>query len=284
MAPDHPRSRGVYLGVKVTPDLTEGSSPLARGLLVDKLRNERGKRIIPARAGFTTGCPARGAGGWDHPRSRGVYDLLEDCRAAGQGSSPLARGLPGHGHHRDGRLRIIPARAGFTRCTWSWMTARRDHPRSRGVYVTNVLAPALVAGSSPLARGLLSHLHDRRDQEGIIPARAGFTCGARKGRREGPDHPRSRGVYADVAAARAALTGSSPLARGLRDHHEPPGQPCGIIPARAGFTSRSQRTPPRRGDHPRSRGVYRDGRRGVQAPRLDHPRSRGVYSGALGPT
>ena len=91
-----------------------GSSPLARGLL--RRTDELWKcfRIIPARAGFTwPGCSA-GWGTRDHPRSRGVYALLSARITAGNGSSPLARGLP------IGRSRL--------ECVG------RDHPRSRGVY------------------------------------------------------------------------------------------------------------------------------------------------------
>ena len=52
------------------------------------------------------------------------------------------------------------------------------------------------------------------------------------------------------------ITGSSPLARGLRVRFEIRDRHAGIIPARAGFTEiGSRRTFPYR-DHPRSRGVY----------------------------
>ena len=51
-------------------------------------------------------------------------------------------------------------------------------------------------GSSPLARGLLDGLDADAALVGIIPARAGFTPAAPPTRTGGPDHPRSRGVYA----------------------------------------------------------------------------------------
>ena len=52
-ARDHPRSRGVYGGVNLTTIDTDGSSPLARGLPQPRDTGLRGRRIIPARAGFT---------------------------------------------------------------------------------------------------------------------------------------------------------------------------------------------------------------------------------------
>ena len=51
---------------------------------------------------------------WDHPRSRGVYDLPSDAEIPVDGSSPLARGLLGHLGVVGVPKGIIPARAGFT--------------------------------------------------------------------------------------------------------------------------------------------------------------------------
>ena len=91
---DHPRSRGVY----------RGHTP----------RRIRPYGIIPARAGFTRRPGlVRGRAG-DHPRSRGVYGRSSIFRTAATGSSPLARGLLAQRYSRDGEVRIIPARAGFT--------------------------------------------------------------------------------------------------------------------------------------------------------------------------
>ena len=70
------------------------------------------------------------------------------------------------------------------------------------------------------------------------------------------DHPRSRGVYGEAAAAAAAEWGSSPLARGLRVDDEIAEDRQGIIPARAGFTGRYSGLRRTAEDHPRSRGVY----------------------------
>ena len=92
-----------------------GSSPLARGLLLDDLRDLADRGIIPARAGFTrvTSSPKEAA--QDHPRSRGVYRLPRTDLPRLAGSSPLARGLPRVVVEIAPLRRIIPARAGFTR-------------------------------------------------------------------------------------------------------------------------------------------------------------------------
>ena len=201
-------------------------------------------------------------------------------------------------------VRIIPARAGFTRSVTVMVTHWSDHPRSRGVYSGLSTDQAVSAGSSPLARGLLDDVVAITVGDRIIPARAGFTSRPATSMWCTRDHPRSRGVYAVEENVR--------------------GDPRWIIPARAGFTTGPHCTclPP--WDHPRSRGVYvcsepaevggpgssplARGLRRHQAvhgggPRIiparagftrtsgmlvslyeDHPRSRGVYRRSTTPT
>ena len=114
----------------------------------------------------------------------------------------------------------------------------------------------VVWGSSPLARGLQSTARQRVHERRIIPARAGFTGTSRRRRPPTGDHPRSRGVYAQLGLPYVVGGGSSPLARGLREAEAARLAGLGIIPARAGFTSRRTGPAASRWDHPRSRGVY----------------------------
>ena len=93
------------------------------------------------------------------------------------------------------RIRIIPARAGFTTTTTLATRVRTDHPRSRGVYTQAWDDEAWAAGSSPLARGLRGLPVPGGPGSGIIPARAGFTDADRQTHARCWDHPRSRGVY-----------------------------------------------------------------------------------------
>ena len=253
---DHPRSRGVYIPKRTTSPSCTGSSPLARGLLRRAHMRREDNRIIPARAGFTAPRSRRVCGCTDHPRSRGVYRPLDHPPGRHDGSSPLARGLRPSWPPPARNGGIIPARAGFTSPSRPWAPSSPDHPRSRGVYWNLVLTRGCRAGSSPLARGLQERrTHDPRDHR-IIPARAGFTHRADGRSSARRDHPRSRGVYADVDHAHANAGGSSPLARGLRGDVEDEGLEDRIIPARAGFTSVPQVRSPPPADHPRSRGVY----------------------------
>ena len=216
MVGDHPRSRGVYQGDELAHDIEGGSSPLARGLRHGSQGLVVKRRIIPARAGFT---PMRrpGRGAWtDHPRSRGVYFAATMWLRDLAGSSPLARGLRGV---QQGR-------------TWG----APDHPRSRGVYPPGTPRMMARRGSSPLARGLRRGMRSDRISPRIIPARAGFTAGARGGNRGRSDHPRSRGVYVHGRQDHGLGQGSSPLARGLLGRGVAQRELRGIIPARAGFT------------------------------------------------
>ena len=91
-------------------------------------------------------------------------------------------------------------------------------------------------GSSPLARGLLDREMRRPEDQGIIPARAGFTSSAAGRGRAARDHPRSRGVYGAQDPQDRYGPGSSPLARGLPLTTIISTLMKGIIPARAGFT------------------------------------------------
>ena len=253
---DHPRSRGVYKHRVLGEAVRRGSSPLARGLPRPVSRTAQVSGIIPARAGFTIGRGSTGVSKSDHPRSRGVYLHGIPRLPSFLGSSPLARGLPVDMILRSPDIRIIPARAGFTRTPGHSPGTCGDHPRSRGVYESSIRAYLDHPGSSPLARGLRVGGVRGGPDRGIIPARAGFTATRRHWPHSPADHPRSRGVYFLHPGASFPVPGSSPLARGLHAVLVRDVQGGRIIPARAGFTHPPSPAPFLAPDHPRSRGVY----------------------------
>ena len=233
---DHPRSRGVYPQLGFGTNITDGSSPLARGLRCVSRAGRRRMGIIPARAGFTFTLAVRARYSADHPRSRGVYAATPRIAARIVGSSPLARGLLIGVFGRGRAARIIPARAGFTGIVSGDDLRYTDHPRSRGVYDERVHRMTQEAGSSPLARGLPALVEAERAARGIIPARAGFTPWGSPRWRPFRDHPRSRGVYVCISGHLTRKIGSSPLARGLLTTVPNYAVIIRIIPARAGFT------------------------------------------------
>ena len=253
-----------------------GSSPLARGLLHDKGWGPVAGTIIPARAGFTAAAHRRAPRPAIIPARAGFTTSCSTWRWRGSRSSPLARGLPHrHGAEPVGEG-IIPARAGFTIERMKSAPRAQDHPRSRGVYTGGMRMTSCVLGSSPLARGLPWTGPTKILASRIIPARAGFTRRHLAQAVHRRDHPRSRGVYAEPDPAALTRIGSSPLARGLLGRPSTHSDGPGIIPARAGFTTRC--SPGRTGatDHPRSRGVY-IGRRGHWAhPAGSSPLARGL--------
>ena len=110
----------------------------------------------------------------------------------------------------------------------------------------------------------------------IIPARAGFTQARPTWVVYERDHPRSRGVYNVDCSELVSYAGSSPLARGLplvQRLHLPLHR---IIPARAGFTANFPTFTLTNKDHPRSRGVYTQGRAYDLLKRGSSPLARGL--------
>ena len=253
---DHPRTRGVYRKGLRTALRGGGSSPHARGLLLPVPAGAADCGIIPARAGFTARLKLPILLRADHPRTRGVYNTMTTPKPKQYGSSPHARGLPGSRWCSSLGLRIIPARAGFTRTILITPEGEADHPRTRGVYRPFCLVRHHIPGSSPHARGLPSRPYPCEYAKGIIPARAGFTAFLLSMRRMMADHPRTRGVYVKTWGSPYGNSGSSPHARGLLLEWLRWRDSGGIIPARAGFTAADALLIAVWPDHPRTRGVY----------------------------
>ena len=93
-------------------------------------------------------------------------------------------------------------------------------------------------GSSPLVRGALHVEWVPTAQLGIIPARAGSTLLTNQPTNKEGDHPRSCGEHLQEECDRMKEEGSSPLVRGALRGQFPHVGLVGIIPARAGSTSR----------------------------------------------
>ena len=179
---------------------------------------------------FCSFCPA-------HPRSRGEHNLRTDARQTPCGSSPLARGTRTPHPHRQHPRRLIPARAGNTRCGMYGSRPSAAHPRSRGEHGDHLLNDHGTSGPSPLARGTPPEVVPDVHQHRLIPARAGNTALRVASIRAASAHPRSRGEHTMHSVMFIFAAGSSPLARGTPD------MLCGVwlvhrlIPARAGNTS-----------------------------------------------
>ena len=192
------------------------------------------------------------------------------------GSSPLSRGILFEVGFYGADGRIIPALAGNTAQHPQYHHPSPDHPRSRGEYWLRLDPFLVLAGSSPLSRGILGKRGRNLRTERIIPALAGNTAWSALVKVISPDHPRSRGEYKVWEAVGQTLDGSSPLSRGIRTPRRRGPSPTRIIPALAGNTCQLGCCVHWGGIIPALAGNTRSGSR-IRSPVRDHPRSRGEY-------
>ena len=195
---DHPRMRGEHRMIPGTSLGEMGSSPHARGALVEELVVVGRHGIIPACAGSTPSCTGASRPRRDHPRMRGEHSARRRCSSRSRGSSPHARGAPAPVDANLGGRGIIPACAGSTHRPRAGNFAPQDHPRMRGEHPQLGQYRKSSAGSSPHARGARRHLRGLSRRRGIIPACAGSTRQARRSRPGSGDHPRMRGEHYPV--------------------------------------------------------------------------------------
>ena len=203
--------------------------------------------------------------------------------AAIAGSSPLARRPQQLTLSHGNALGIIPARAGNTVQAPEAPTGRTNHPRSHGEHLVPQSILKIWLGSSPLMRGTYQSDTAGPVVARLIPARAGNTCHVRAPRAHAWAHPRSRGEHSRSEISRSRVRGSSPLARGPRQHELTLWRIRGLIPARAGTTWDSPPAVCPCRAHPRSRGDHRRMRFGSGGTGGSSPLARGtlgVSSGA----
>ena len=218
--------------------MAPGSSPLARGTLIQTPQRKIRAGLIPARAGNTRPATVGRGRGRAHPRSRGEHLeklVLDDPE---WGSSPLARGTLRAAIDFLASNGLIPARAGNTAPLFMNAAATWAHPRSRGEHMESPASTHAGLGSSPLARGTPYGSSLTPGLHGLIPARAGNTVESGKKGAGNRAHPRSRGEHLSPAFADFKQSGSSPLARGTRRGWPSGHEPRGLIPARAGNTAK----------------------------------------------
>ena len=234
LASDHPRACGANSSSRCVADCSTGSSP---------------------RAGQTNSTSNWMCGKADHPRACGANSGLTYLVPSVAGSSPRVRGKRILGSLLRVGCRIIPARAGQTRCRRPVCSRCPDHPRACGAnWHTRAVADGLY-GSSPRVRGKHVVEADGDSAIGIIPARAGQTRPPHTDWLSRPDHPRACGANYLTALIVFIAIGSSPRVRG-----KPRGLAAGqrggrIIPARAGQTVWGGQRGASRADHPRACGA-----------------------------
>ena len=212
--PDHPRACGANADNGQTVATRNGSSPRVRGKLARSAQVGHGVRIIPARAGQTSGNVALLNFNPDHPRACGANQGQRHAPAPTTGSSPRVRGKRSWGAVCSAPGRIIPARAGQTRRRPASGASTTDHPRACGANSGVFTLSADISGSSPRVRGKPTVCVPPTRTVRIIPARAGQTQTAFQNMEKGSDHPRACGANPSAGRCSRSRCGSSPRVRG----------------------------------------------------------------------
>ena len=152
--------------------------------------------------------------------------------------------------------RIIPAYAGNTQQTCSFLRLKRDHPRICGEHRNLFDELTDGQGSSPHMRGTQNASHLRPAVSGIIPAYAGNTLRLRRMFSSTRDHPRICGEHHGQTNKVMTIVGSSPHMRGTLIGGDGLKTGRGIIPAYAGNTLVFQWMMYASRDHPRICGEH----------------------------
>ncbi len=202
------------------------SSPRGRGTLLRRDAHALEGRFIPARAGNTSPASAPGRPSAVHPRAGGEHVQVRGQGKACSGSSPRGRGTREVVLPVLGCSRFIPARAGNTARAGSPGGSSPVHPRAGGEHSSTATSRRPCSGSSPRGRGTLPGLtgHSGR-RGGSSPRGRGTRIGATAHRGGRTVHPRAGGEHLGVHDCRFD---------GVR-----------FIPARAGNTVSSARSPAR---------------------------------------
>ena len=125
----HPRACGENSWADKVPGDLLGSSPRVRG---KRAFSSCQSRLIPARAGKTSGLSRGRSGRWAHPRACGENSWPSCPLTTTRGSSPRVRGKHAGGEPPTPVVRLIPARAGKTSARKRSPGPGPAHPRACG--------------------------------------------------------------------------------------------------------------------------------------------------------
>ena len=215
----HPHSRGENVFKSSADQMKAGSSPLTRGKRRSGEPLRRGRGLIPAHAGKTTGRAQTADPRRAHPRSRGENLNGQIGNLVGPGSSPLTRGKRGEVGGHANEVGLIPAHAGKKSSPCHARPVSPAHPRSRGENWAGTSVMGRTSGSSPLMREKRGVLLRALSGPGLIPAHAGKTYRLRGSAGRRPAHPRSHGENSGSRGRGPRIVGSSPLTRGSSVPH-----------------------------------------------------------------
>ena len=172
----HPHQRGEHTGACGALRLCRGSSPPARGTFIGGVDELEAARFIPTSAGNMSPAIAPPNPEPVHPHQRGEHSSIELSAKKKNGSSPPARGTSRWRLSPCPALRFIPTSAGNIGISLpSWM-AEPVHPHQRGEHQGLKRLLMKTNGSSPPARGTLTHTQGSQPVVRFIPTSAGNIC------------------------------------------------------------------------------------------------------------
>ena len=257
----HPRAGGENATVQEVGCHMLGSSPRGRGKRVGAITRARLPRLIPARAGKTSGVCVCTFVHRAHPRAGGEnHTLMTDLQTRAD-SSPRGRGK-----HKLG-----------SSCHFRGLA----HPRAGGENFISRTCDTMRGGSSPRGRGKPLPVRRVVLVLRLIPARAGKTCAFRYQRSHGWAHPRAGGENLASLGKSVSKVGSSPRGRGKLPTVRRVGSPVRLIPARAGKTRPGRLGGPLGPAHPRAGGENAFWRSDQRVDNGSSPRGRGKPENAF---
>ncbi len=128
----HPRGHGEHKGLRKQSPPVAGSSPWARGTLVQIHASYEEMRFIPVGTGNTGRLPREDFDDPVHPRGHGEHPQRANVMKASYGSSPWARGTLCSRTNRRSEHRFIPVGTGNTLNESEHQWGRPVHPRGHG--------------------------------------------------------------------------------------------------------------------------------------------------------
>jgi len=191
------------------------------------------------------------------------------------GSPPRRRGGLRQVRAQDGRLRLTPAQAGRTRCSYARALVRAAHPRAGGADAPHVENVEPADGSPPRRRGGRRGCRAGTAGGRLTPAQAGRTHYRFNVSVMETAHPRAGGADGSDASRCDLWDGSPPRRRGGRPVRAEHRKGRRLTPAQAGRTSSARCPAPGSPAHPRAGGADPAGGELLCQPHGSPPRRRG---------
>ena len=214
----HPRGHGEHATFGGHSVYCIGSSPWARGTHEKQHVVNAASRFIPVGTGNTRAIESVSISNPVHPRGHGEHAPTSGEALTINGSSPWARGTLFHITSALSSLRFIPVGRGNTNGQDGTVIGTAVHPRGHGEHLVIQPQQIRIHGSSPWARGTPTTPYKNKIPTRFIPVGTGNTGTLQARFSTLPVHPRGHGEHSEKQHHLLRPTGSSPWARGTREH------------------------------------------------------------------